>query len=99
MSFGPILLHLDGSVEDAIGLALADSIDVPNGFVSEIGPHVAGQDVFATGQLPTVEVMDLFDRWQPQNIVVKVNCVNVCWGCFHYYLHAVKEDWHCRQQH
>ena len=61
MSIRSPSLHLNGCVEHLVLLALADPIHVPDGFVPEVRPYVAGKYILATRQLPAMEVVDLFD--------------------------------------
>jgi hypothetical protein len=57
MSISSLLFNLDGGVENAVLIALAESIDVSDSFVAEVRTHMAGKYVFPSGQGPAVKVM------------------------------------------
>ena len=91
----PLLLDLDGGMEDAELPVLANLVNLSDGLFRVVGSNVTRHDVFAASQRPAVEVVDLFDGFQVLDSVVEVDDVDFSWSVFHDDVQAVHEDRYC----
>lgn len=56
----PLLLNLNGCVENAEVVTPAESVDVSYRLLVPLGSYVAGKDIFTAGQSPAVKIMNFF---------------------------------------
>jgi hypothetical protein len=95
----PLLLHLNGRVENAILVTFTESVDVPDSFVAEFRPHMARHYVLAASKRPAVEIVQFFHGGEPHDVVVQALGVDVGGRRLHHNLDTVDEDGNCGQQH
>ena len=65
-----LFLNLDGCVVNSKLWLFANTVDVSNSFISEIGAHVNSKDVLTPWQAPAVEIMHFLNSFKPQDSVV-----------------------------
>lgn len=86
------LFNLDCCMINSELRLLADSVDLTDGSLAEVGPDMGSHDVFTASKGPAMEIMHFFHCLQVQNSVIEVLDVDFIGGVLHDDGSAVNED-------